>query len=227
MALFRRTAVTVALLVVPVAFAQTYIVPADVCGAVTLHVTRNAEFPNLGERIAEDRVTNAYVFQARKRIAADLADSSFNATVPENEVVMASVDVKPEIHGNETRTEHAKTLIFCGPTPAADWQRSTGLGLEIYPQGWNGPRPKMKLGEPMRFIAVDKGSRELLRDLPMELYRAGAGRIAEGTPAQGGGMNFPYPEPGLYMVVTKYRRPDPQKPEHWLVDTSTLTFEIK
>jgi len=29
------------------------------------------------------------------------------------------------------------------------------------------------------------------------------------------------------MVTTTYRRPDPQQAEHWLVDTSTLTFEIK
>jgi hypothetical protein len=79
----------------------------------------------------------------------------------------------------------------------------------------------------MRFIAVDKASGKLLSDLPMELYRAGAGRIATGVQDQYGGMDFPYPEPGHYMVTTTYRRPDPQQPEHWLVDTSTLTFEIK
>jgi hypothetical protein len=85
----------------------------------------------------------------------------------------------------------------------------------------------MKPGDTMRFIAVDKATKKLLGDLPMELYREGAGRIAEGVPAQHGGMNFPYPEPGRYMVVTTYRRPDPQQPEHWLVDTSTLTFDVK
>ena len=94
---------------------------------------------------------------------------------------IAAVDFAPAVSGNETRTEHAKALIFCGATaPLADWQRSTGLGLEIYPQEWNGRRPRLKPGEP-----------------------------------------------GRYMVVTTVRRPDPQKPEHWLVDTSTLTFEIK
>lgn len=79
----------------------------------------------------------------------------------------------------------------------------------------------------MWFIAVDKGTNKLLRDVPMELYREGAGRIAVGVPNQSGGMSFSYPEPGRYMVMTTYRRPDPQQPEHWLVDTSTLTFEIK
>ena len=153
----------------------------------------------------------------------------FNANVAADDgVVMAAVDFTPVVSGNETRTEHAKAFIFCGAvTPRADWQRSTGLGLEIYPQGWNGPRPQMKPGDTMWFIAVDKATKKLLRDVPMELYRAGAGRIASGVPNQTGGMSFPYPEPGRYMVTTTYRRPDPQQPEHWLVDTSTLTFEIK
>jgi hypothetical protein len=141
---------------------------------------------------------------------------------------MASVDLIPAINGNETRTEHAKALIFCGATtPMADWQRSTGLALEIYPQAWNGARPHMKPGDTMWFIAVDKATGNLLRDIPMELYRAGAGRIAVGVPNRSGGMSFPYPEPGRYLVTTTYRRPDPQQPQQWLVDTSTLTFEIK
>src|SRR5207244_6403659 len=129
--------------------------------------------------------------------AAQLAyrprSTTFNANVPDDGVAMAAVNLKPEVSGNETRTEHAKAFIFCGAiTPSADWQRSTGLGLEIYPQGWNGPRPQMKPGDPMRFIAVDKATNKLIRELPMELYRAGAGRIAEGVPAQYGGRNFPY-----------------------------------
>jgi len=228
----KRTAVAVALIFAPAAFAQTYIVPDGDCGAVGLHVTRGTDFPSLGETIAADRVTDAYVVLPKQRIAVRPVEGSraltFNADVPGEGVVMAAVDFKPAVSGNETRTEHAKALIFCGSvTPVADWQRSTGLGLEIYPQGWNGPRPQMKPGDPMRFIAVDKATNKLIRDLPMELYRAGAGRIAAGTPDQHGGMNFPYPEPGRYMVVTTYRRPDPQQPEHWLVDTSTLTFEIK
>jgi hypothetical protein len=39
----------------------------------------------------------------------------------------------------------------------------------------------------MRFIAVDKATKTIL-DLPMELYRAGAGRIGEGVPAEHGGL---------------------------------------
>ena len=92
---------------------------------------------------------------------------------------------------------------------------------------WNGRRPRMKPGDSMWFITVDKATKKLIRDVPMELYRAGAGRIADGVPNRSGGMSFPYPDPGRYMVTTTYRRPDPQQPEHWLVDTSTLTFEIK
>ena len=109
----------------------------------------------------------------------------------------------------------------------ADWQRSTGLGLEIYPQEWNGSRPRLKPGDSMWFIAVDKATNKMIRDVPMELYRAGAGHIADGVPNHNGGWDFPYQEPGWYMVTATYRRPDPQQPEHWLVDTSTLTFEIK
>lgn len=85
----------------------------------------------------------------------------------------------------------------------------------------------MNPGDPMRFIAVDKSTNTLIRDIPMELHRAGTGPIADGVLSPQGGMNFQYPEPGRYMVVATYRRPDPKQPEHWLVDTSTLTFEVK
>jgi hypothetical protein len=236
MEMIKRIAVAVALALAPAAFAQTYIVPDGDCGAITLHATRGTDFPNLGETIGADRVKDAYVYLKRQRVAVEPAvgprSLDFAANVPDDGgVVMAAVDFTPAVSGNETRTEHAKAFIFCGTiTPAADWQRSTGLGLEIYPQGWNGPRPHLKAGDTMRFIAVDKATNKLLSDVPMELYRvyrAGAGLIAYGVPAQHSGMNFPYPEPGRYMVTTTYRRPDPQQPEHWLVDTSTLTFEIK
>ena len=140
---------------------------------------------------------------------------------------MAGVELKPEVNGDETRTDHAKALIFCGATtPRADWQRTIGVGLEIYPQGWNGPRPRLKAGDPMRFIAVDRKTNKLLAVVPMEL-RGPAGLIAHGEPAEYGGMNFPYGAPGRYMVIATYRRPDPQQQGHWLVDTSTLTFDIK
>jgi len=231
--MIQRIAVAIALTFAPAAFAQTYIIPDGDCGAITLHATRGTDFPNLGETIGADRVKDAYVYLPKQRVAVKPAAGprslDFKTNVaPEDEVVMASVDFTPAVSGNETRTEHAKALIFCSAiAPMADWQRSTGLGLEIYPQGWNGPRPNMKLGDSMWFIAVDKTTGKLLRDLPMELHRAGAGRIADGVPNQIGGMSFPYPEPGWYMLTTTYRRPDPQQPEHWLVDTSTLTFEIK
>jgi len=226
--MFKRIAMTIALAVAPATFAQTYIVPGGDCGAVTFNVTRGGDFPKLGQAIDVDQVTDAYLYVPKQRIAVKLINGEFDANVPGDAVVMASVNLEPEINGDETRTEHAKAFIFCGDkTPAADWQRSAGLGLEIYPQGWNGPRPQMKTGDTMRFIAVDETTKKLIGDLPMELYRAGAGRIAEGVPAQHSGMNFPYPEPGWYMVVAKYRRPDPKQPNHWLVDTSTLTFEVK
>ncbi len=225
-------AVAIALTFAPAAFAQTYIVPDGDCGAITLHATRGTDFPNLGETIGADRVKDAYVYLPKpgERVAVKPAvgprSLDFNANVPDDGVVVAAVDFTPAVSGNETRTEHAKAFIYCGArAPAADWQRSTGLGLEIYPQ-WNGRILHLKPGDSMRFIAVDKATNKLIRDVPMELYRAGAGRIAGGVPDQHGGMNFPYPEPGRYMVTTTYRRPD-QQPEHWLVDTSTLTFEIK
>jgi hypothetical protein len=109
----------------------------------------------------------------------------------------------------------------------AEWQKSADLGLEIFPQSWNGARPYLKQGDSMWFIAVDKATGKLLRDVPMELYRAGAGYVATGVPNKTGGMTFTYPEPGEYMLMTTYRRPDPKQPAQWLVDTSTLTFEIK
>ena len=227
--MIKHAAVAIALAFAPAAFAQTYIVPEGDCGAITLHATRGTDFPNLGERIGADRVKDAYLFLKRQRVAITPDPSlDFKADVtPDDGVIMASVDLNPTINGNETRTEHAKALLFCGATPMADWQRETGLGVEIYPQGWNGPRPHMKTGDTMWFIAVDKATGKLLRDVPMELYRAGAGRIAIGVPNKIGGMTFPYPEPGRYMMMTTYRRPDPQQPSQWLVDTSTLTFEVK
>ena len=241
--MIQRIAAAIALTLAPAAFAQTYIVADSTCGAVTLHATRGADFPNLGETIAADQVKSANVssspspgldpgvkpwrVQVKPVAAAHSLDFTTNVD-SHDEVVLASVDFSPVVNGNETRTEHAKTFLFCGPaTPMADWQRSGGLGLEIYPQEWNPGRRRLKPGDSMWFIAVDKSTNKLVRDLPMELYRAGAGRIAEGIPNKNGGMSFTYPEPGRYMVTTTYRRPDQQKPEHWLVDTSTLTFEVK
>jgi hypothetical protein len=241
--MIKRIAVAIALTFAPAAFAQTYIVPEGDCGAITLHATHGTDFPTLGETIATERVKEAYVSNSpspglnpgwqRRRVAlkpaAGRRSLDFTTNVAaEDGVVMASVDFNPSISGNETRTEHAKAFIFCGATtPMADWQRASGLGLEIFPQGWNGPRPRMKAGDSMWFIVVDKTTKNIIRDIPLELYRAGAGRIADGVPTQIGGMSFPYPDPGHYMLMTTYRRPDPQQPEHWLVDTSTLTFDVK
>jgi hypothetical protein len=242
MEMIERVAVAVALTLAPAAFAQTYIVPDGDCGAITIHATRGTDFPKLGETIGLDRVKDAYVSNSpspgknpevlSQRIAVKPTvgphSLDFNTKVgAEDGVVMASVDFTPAVSGNETRTEHAKALIFCSATaPMADWQRSAGLGLEIYPQSWNGGRPHLKLGDSMRFIAVDK-SDKFLRDAPIDLYRAGTGLVAVGMPDHNGGMDFPYPEQGLYMVTTTYRRLDSQQKDHWLVDTSTLTFEIK
>lgn len=219
-----RIVLCVVLSIAPTVFAQTYLVPDGDCGAVALHAR--------GEAAGADRVQDAYFYVAKERVAleaaADAGSAAFHANVPEDGVVMAAVSFKPEIHGNETRTAHAKAILFCSATtPLADWQRSTGLGLEIYPQEWNGRRPQLKAGDTMGFIAVDRATRKLIADLPMELYRAGGTRIAEGVPNPKGGMNFPYQEPGRYLVTATYRRPDPQQADHWLVDTSTLTFEIK
>lgn len=241
--MIQRIAAAIALTLAPAAFAQTYIVADGTCGAITLHATRGTDFPNLGETIAADQVKSAYVSSspspgldsgvkpwrlAMKPVAgAHSLDFTTNVDA-HDEVVMAAVDFAPVVSGKETRTEHAKTFVFCGPdTPMADWQRSGGLGLEIYPQGWNPMRRRLKPGDSMWFLAIDQSTKQPVRDLPMQLYRAGAGRIAEGTANKNGGMTFPYPEPGRYMVTTTYRRPDPQTPEHWLVDTSTLTFEVK
>jgi hypothetical protein len=232
--MIKPLALVMALSFAPAAFAQTYIVPDGDCGSVTLHATRGTDFPYLGESIGADHVKNAYVYASRRRIPvkpeAGKRSLDFEAKVPADEVVMASVDFAPEIRGSETRTDHAKAILFCGPvTPAAEWQRETGIGLEIYPQEWNGRRPQLKPGDSMRFIAVDKstGKAKMLRDVPMELYGARAGRIATGVPDVHGGVDFPYQEPGRYMVTTTYRRPDPKDADHWLVDTSTLTFDIK
>src|SRR2546430_1029478 len=140
--MIKRIAVGIALTVAPAAFAQTYIVPEGDCGAITLHATRGTDFPNLGETIGADRVKDAYVYLPREKVAVKPAigprSLDFNANVPADGVVMAAVDFTPTISGNETRTEHAKALMFCGAVvPRADWQRSTGLGLEIYPQALN------------------------------------------------------------------------------------------
>jgi hypothetical protein len=243
MEMIKHIAVAIALAFAPAAFAQTYIVPDGDCGPITLHATRGAHFPNLGETIGADRVEDAHVsnsptpgktpgWPSHLRVAVKPAAGprslDFNTNVAaEDGVVMAGVDFTPSVSGNETRTEHAKAFIYCGAkAPAADWQRSSGLGLEIYPQ-WNGSILHLKSGDSMNFIVEDKATNHPIRDIPMELYRAGSGRIADGVPNQSGGMSLPYPEPGWYMVTTTYRRPDPQHPEHWLVDTSTLTFEIK
>jgi hypothetical protein len=222
----RLTTLAIAFTLAPAAFAQTYLAADGDCGTTTLHVISE------GNTVAADRVANALLHVTKEKMPLTPDEGAgplaFHVSVPEEGVAMVAVDFKPTFNGSETRTEHAKAMIFCGPvTPPADWQRSTGLGLEIYPQGWNGPRPHMKAGDSMRFIAVDKATNKLIRDLPMELYRAGGARIAEGVPAQYGGMTFPYQEPGRYVVVTTYRRPDPQQPESFLVDTSTLTFDIK
>lgn len=228
----RCIAVGFAAIVATSAFGQTVIRAKGDCGTVTFVMTRGIGGGNEGATLLPDEVATARVFEPKRRVdvtpTQDSRSLRFDGTVPDNFVAMAAVDLKPVVNGNETRTEHAKALFFCGATtPDADWQRETGLGLEIYPQSWNGPRPRMKRGEPMRFIVVDKQTGKLLRDLPMQLYAADGTHIADGTAAKDVGMNFAFPEPGRYTVVATYRRPDPKQPEHQLVDVSTLTFDVK
>ncbi len=227
--MIKRMAVAIALTFAPAAFAQTYIVPEGDCGAVTLHATRGTDFPNLGDTIGVDRVKDAHVYLPNQKVAVKPAAGprslDFSTNVPDDGLVIAAVDFEPTVTGNETRTEHAKAFIRCGGIARGGWRRTTGLGVEIYPQ-WN-EGIALKPGHSMRFIAVDEATNKVIRDVPMELYRVGAGHVGSGVPDQYGGMNFPDKEPGRYMVMTTYRRPDPEQPEHWLVDTSTLTFEIK
>lgn len=227
--MIQRAALTLALLWTPAVAAQMYIVPQGDCGTVTLQATRAGAFPELGEGIPAARVTRAFVNLPRKRLTVTPAEGSraltFSADVPENAVVMASLSVAPEVRGSETRTEHAKALLFCGPTPVVDWQVSVGAGLEIIPQGWNGPRPLMKMCEPMLFMVID--GKKIVAHPPMQLYSAGGEKLADGVPVGAGLMQFDYPAPGLYLVVATHRRPDPENADLWLVDTATLTFAVK
>lgn len=223
--------VAVAVTFAPAAFAQIYLVADKDCGAVTLHATRGTEFPNPGETVGADRVKDSYFYASRRRVALQPAAAAhsldFNTRVTDDGVAVAAVNFTPTTNGDETRTEHAKAFLRCGPIALwDDWQRSANLGLEIYPQ-WNGVLTSMKPGDTMRFIAVERVTNKLLRDVPMELYRAGAGRVAKGASDQHGWMDFPFQGPGRYMVTSTYRRPDPEQAAHWLVDSSTLTFEIK
>src|SRR5581483_8367675 len=215
-----RLAVAAILIAGRVALAQPYLVADGDCGTVTLHVKGNSADPS-SARLS---------LPTRRLLVTPVVDPgalSFSAEVTENSgVVMAAIDFKPIIAGDETRTEHAKAFIFCGAAPKVDWQRSAELALEVYPQGWNGPRPSMKVDDPMRFIAVDQPTNHLLRGIPIQLFATGGGLIANGTPADFG-VNFPFQKPGRYTVVATYRRRDPGNDARWLVDISTLTFDIK
>jgi hypothetical protein len=223
--MIQRLIAVIAVIIAPAALAQSYIAPEGNCGDVTLHVMTN---------LAPDNVTHAYVYQPRQRVdvkpVAGSHSIDLKAKVIEGDVLKAGVEFKPVVVGSETRTEHAKTLFFCGPiAPLADWQGNADLGLEIYPQSWNPLRNHMKAGDTMRFIAVDKstGKYHLLEDLPMELRRPNGDLVATGVRAKDGGMNFPFPEPGRYVVTATYRREDPAAAGRWLADTSTLTFDVK
>jgi hypothetical protein len=232
----RRTlALVLALTLAPIGFAQSLILVSEGdCGEIVVHATRSSSFPHLGDTIAAEQVNHAYVVKERKRLepkpvaASHSLDYTTNLDV-EDRVVMAAVTLDPEERGNETRTESAKALLFCGgATPQSDWQRSSGLPFEIYPQGWNGPRPTLKAGDTMWFIAVDAlGKSGIVRNLPMELYNAKGELVGAGTPTSAGGMAFAYPTPGRYMVKATWRRADPTRADHWLVDVSTLTFDVK
>src|SRR5687768_1305800 len=101
MHMLKLAAVAIALIVSPALLAQTYIVRDGDCGAVTLHVTRGNDFPNLGETIAADRVNGAHVFAKPKQrfeaeVAAGPRSLTFNADIPAEGVVVAAVGLKPE-----------------------------------------------------------------------------------------------------------------------------------
>jgi uncharacterized protein DUF4198 len=216
-----RIVAAVVFTLTPAAFAQTYIVPSGDCGAVTLHVNTDR---------SADQVTRAYVHLPKRRVVVHPAAAGhsldFTADVPETGLIMATVEFAPATNGNETHAEHAKAFIRCG-APAlrdASWT-DTGLGLEIVPQ-WNGLTP-LKPGESMRFIAVEEGAKRPVHDAPMQLYRDGEGLVATANPDQSGVASFPVTQPGRYKVEMDYRRPDPKNADHWLSDTSTLTFELK
>jgi len=229
--MLKHVAVAVALIFSSIAaVAQTYIVPDANCGAITMHLARGTDPTKLSEAIDVDTVNNAHLFVVRFR-KLELKPTTkyrsvvFSADMPEKGIVMATADFKPVVSGNETRTDYAKAFVYCdGTTPAFDWQTTTGLACEIFPQ-WNGAILHLKPGDAMHFIVVQDGH-NLLRDVPMELYRVGTGRI-EGGKRDEVGMNFPYKGPGRYLVTATYRRHDPKQPDKWLVDTSTLTFELK
>ena len=234
-----KSAVVIALVLAPAAVAQTYIVPTQDCGNVTLKVSRGSDFPNAGAPVMNDEVADGVVWnKQRTRIkpADDSRPFSISLTTEVSTgvhapVFAAGVNLKPRVVGNETRTEHAKTLLFCGDTPMADWQGSVGQSFEIFPQEWNPLRTRMKAGDRMWFIAVDEtqtsSGSKLIHDQPMQLFKAGTGLVQEGKANKIGGMDFRFPEPGLYMVVATHRRADPEHADHFLVDTSTLTFEVK
>src|SRR5215470_8722859 len=104
----RLLALSIAITLSPAAFAQTYLVATGDCGAVTLHATGGSA----------ELVKDAYLFLPKERVAlkpaAGARSLDFNADLGSSEgVVMASVEFTPVIAGNETRTEHAKALIFC------------------------------------------------------------------------------------------------------------------
>jgi hypothetical protein len=227
--MIKQIAVAVVLTCAPAAFGQTYIVADGDCGPITLQLTEGIDFPNLAGSVAVDRVNNVNVYRLKEKVAvtpsAGPRSLDFTTSVPADALVIAAADLQPTVSGNETRTEHPKTLIRCGGTGRGSWRRSAGLRLEIYPQ-WNEGQA-LKPGHSMRFIAVDKAINKPVPDVTMELYRAGSGYLGTGEADQYGGVKFPETAAGRYLVTATYRRADPERPEHWLVDSSTLTFEIK
>jgi hypothetical protein len=211
------------------AFAQTYIVPDGECRAVRFRATESTGFPDAGEAVAANRLESAYAHLPEAKVAlvpvADAGSLEFTADVPDEGLVIAAITFKPTVSGVETRTDHAKAFVRCGGVARGEWRRTTGLPLEIIPQ-WN-EGISLKPGHAMRFIALDAATKEVVRDPAMALYRAGAGLLGPGVTDQHGGVSFPESGPGRYLVTATCRRSDPEKPGHFLVDTSTLAFQIK
>lgn len=228
--MIKRFVLALVFIVAPAAFAQTFILPQGDCGAMTLRVSRGTDFPNLGEGVAAEEVERLRIYLAKDEIvwkrAAGPHSLDYTTSATAEGLLRVAISLERRDGPNETRTDHAKALLRCHTKGTSrDFRLRMGLPLEIYPQ-WNEGFP-LTQGHPMRFVAVDNTTDQLIRGVRMELYRADGGHVGSGSADKSGIVTFPNTEPGVYMVTTTHRRPDPDLPGHWLVDTSSLTFDIK
>ena len=68
----------------------------------------SGDFPALDPTIAVSRVTDAYVFLPKQRVSPKLDDRpgtiTFGVSIPDTDVIMAALELRPEVSGSETRT---------------------------------------------------------------------------------------------------------------------------